>query len=467
VFSAGTHVRYRRGEYCQPDRPRRALRWAPALALEFQGMWLPGFLKKYADFISHVATMISGRAVAALIGLATTPIVARLFDPSEFGVAAVFMSIIGIVSNVGPARYDAAIVLPKREQDAVEIMWFCYRIVPLIGLVVLSLILIYKAAGFGWPTLELLGIWLWVLPFAAMLQSAVLIQEAWLTRKRSFGLISSSYVAGTASVGTVRIGFGLATGSTVYGLMIGNLLGLIARYIYMELPTATRSHLLSSRLSWARAREIGRHYSDFPKFNAPAALVFSAGQNLPVLLFGVMFSPAAAGLYAMANRLVQPPVSIVANSMRQVFRQKAAAVHNSGRSLKRAFLFATGGLALLGLIPFSALWLIGEQLAQWILGPRWLGAGAYLEIIALWLYMIWVMAPCNAIFVVLRRQKLWLTVQTLLTVLRFGAFGVSYAIGAGPEWTLRAFVYATVAGHIVTMMNTLWIISQEQTREPK
>ena len=91
--------------------------------------------------------------------------------------------------------------------------------------------------------------------------------------------------------------------------------------------------------------------------------MFSLSQNLPVLLFAVMFTPAIAGYYAMAKRLSQAPIAIVVKSMGRVFMQKAASITNQGRSLKTAFLLSTFALAILGVIPFGALWIAGQPLA--------------------------------------------------------------------------------------------------------
>ncbi len=207
-------------------------------------------------------------------------------------------------------------------------------------------------------------------------------------------------------------------------------------------------------------KQVAQRYSDFPKLNAPAAIVGSLGRNLPILLMGVMFTPVVAGFYAMANRLSRAPIEIVANSMRKVFLQKAAEIKNRGRSLRKAFLLATGGLVILGIIPFGCVWLFGQPLLTWLLGVQWFEAGRYLEIMAPWLFMSWVIAPTNPVFIVLREQGAFLLFQTVLTVLRLGAFGVAFAIGADSEWTLQAFVAVTVAGQLVIVALALFLISR-------
>lgn len=83
-----------------------------------------------------------------------------------------------------------------------------------------------------------------------------------------------------------------------------------------------------------------------------------------------------------------------------------------------------------------------------------------MEIIAPWLFMVWVMAPCKSIYVVLRKQRLFLVTQLIHTALRVGAFGAAYMIGADAEWTLQTFVMVTVVGNIATILIALFLIAR-------
>lgn len=286
------------------------------------------------------------------------------------------------------------------------------------------------------------------------------IQEQWLARKTAFKLVAVSMVLGTVVNSGIRISLGKMSGSSVVGLISSNLLGLLCRLVLQRSASTAIARAIFRHFDLGAMRQIGRQYQDFPKLNAPANLIFSLGQDLPVLLFGVMFSPAVAGFYAMANRLSQAPIVIVARSMRRVFLQKAAAIDNSGRSLHKPFLLATVALALLGVVPFGFLWLFGQPVLQWLLGERWFSAGRYLEIMAPWLLMLWVTAPSNPVFIVLRKQNVWLVLQVWLTILRLGAFVIAYWVSVGPEWTLQAFVVATVAGNLFTIGVALVLISK-------
>jgi O-antigen/teichoic acid export membrane protein len=423
-------------------------------------MRLRTFLKRDGVFIGHVMTMMSGKVVAAAIALFAAPIIARLFDPSDFGVAAVFMSIVGMLSTIAAFSYDGAIVLPPEDREALELMTFSYRVSILFCVAMITVIAVLELSGNDLRRVDILGVWKWLLPVGVFLQATVKIQESWLMRRKSFKRASLSLVTGSIVGSGSRITLGIVGGTSVYGLIVGNLMGTTSRMVMQQPLCREGLRAVFRPIEWNVTKRIAGRYSDFPRLNAPANIIFSLGQNLPILLFGIMFSPATAGLYAMANRLVSAPVRAVANSMRQVFKQKVAEINNRGRSLRTAFLKATAGLAVLGLLPVAIIWSFGQPLVGWLLGDRWGEAGRYLEIIAPWIFMIWVTAPCNSVFVVLRKQSFWLAVQTLLTGLRLTVFGFSYLLSLGVEATLQYFVIATVLGNMVTILFTFVLISR-------
>ena len=416
-------------------------------------------LFRHREFVGNVATLVSGKSAAAVIGLLATPIISRLFEPVHFGVAAAFVATAGIVSDVASLRYETAIVLPKDEKEALAVRTLSFRILWIVCFAVLFVIAAAKAADLETPLLDILGSWVWLLPVAILLTTAVHIQQGWLTRTRSFKTISSSLVLGTVTNSGTRIGAGAWFGSSVWSLIAGDIFGSIVKLVAQRSAAAYVVQTRDERAGWKSLFKLAREYSDFPRLNAPATFILSLGNQLPILLFGTMYSPVAAGLYAMAHRLSKRPTAILSYSIRRVFLQKAAAISNRGGSLRKAYLMATGGLVMIGIGPLLLLSLFGQPILGWLLGDRWLEAGRYLEIMAPWMFMVWVMAPANPIFVVLRKQKLWLMLTILLTVLRLSAFGLAELIEADVYWALRAYVLTTILGNVLTAAVALALIA--------
>jgi lipopolysaccharide exporter len=407
---------------------------------------------RHREFIGHVATLMSGKAFAGLVAIITMPVVARLFSPEHFGVAALFVSIVSMIVPIATLSYSSAIVLPAEDSEAKTVMALAHRL--LLGAcgLLLLLIAVVEASGLSWRTFDILGHWKWLLPLGLLLMVRIRIQEYWLTRQKSFRRMSASLVAGNLSTGLSRISLGWLGGSTILGLIAGHMIGQLARLWMQRINYAPATRSVAVRISWPALRDVARRYADFPLYNMPAGTIHAFGQNLPVVMFGVIFSPAVAGLFAMARQLLNAPIRMVSDAVRRVFLQKAASIDRKGRGLKKAYLLSTGALAIAGLPPLLILSNFGQPLATWFLGDRWFEAGRYMEIIAPWLFMMWVMAPCRGVYIVLRRQGLLLAIETILIISRLAVFGAAYLIEASPYWTLQMFVTITVIANMTTIL---------------
>jgi lipopolysaccharide exporter len=407
-------------------------------------------IRKHRVFIGQVGTIVSGRAVAAAVSLLLTPVVARLFTPHDFGIAAQFIALAGIASQVASLRYEVAIALPKSDEEAQQVAVLAWLVLPAFCLALLAVVAAVELGGLSLGGLDYLGGWIWLLPLAVLLGSAQDVQESWLARERKFGAISRSVVLDVSVGQATRISLGFLAGSTVYGLIAGYLCGVVSRLVVQGRASAAGIRAAFRRPDWRALRDVARRYS--ATLNAPAGLLYSVTQNLPILFFGAMFSPAVAGFFAMANRLAKAPVQIVATSVRRVFLQKAASIHNQGGTLRRSLALTSLGLFAMGALPALVLWLYGQPLLGWLLGPKWFEAGRYLEIISPWVLSAWTTAPCNALFIVLRRQRFWLSLLVWTTALRIGSFVVGHALGLGPEAMLGLFVAASVGVHLLLLL---------------
>ena len=61
---------------------------------------------------------MSGTAISQGILIAATPILTRIFSPENFGIFALYLSIVGTISLVSSWKYELAIVLPDKDDDA-------------------------------------------------------------------------------------------------------------------------------------------------------------------------------------------------------------------------------------------------------------------------------------------------------------------------------------------------------------
>jgi O-antigen/teichoic acid export membrane protein len=411
-------------------------------------------------FVRNVTTLMSGKVIAAAVAILTTPIVSRLFDPGDFGVAAQFISIVSILVTICALGYETAFVLPAERDEAISLLALAYRLLLVFSVAVLLLLGVGALLGVRIRSLDQLGYLQWLLPLGVLIVGAGSVQSSWLTRTKGFRASSVALVANNLTASGSRIGLGLLFGSSGLSLVAGHLAGAVVLLLVQANFNRPDVRAALARGDRAALGATARAYAEFPKLNAPASMVFATGRQLPVLMLGHMYSTSVAGFYAMAFRLVYGPVDVLASSVRRVFLQRAAEITKRGGSLRRSFMLSIGSLAAIGILPTIGMWLFGEPLSRWFLGARWTYAGRYLEIIAPALFMLLVTAPCNGVFIVLRKQQRWLAQQVTLTALRLVAFALAFALHATAEWAVRAFVIATVAGSLWTIYSSLRIIAR-------
>ena len=102
-------------------------------------------LKAKNEFTRNVLTLMMGTTIAQAIPIAISPILTRIYSPKDFGLFALFMSITSFISVSATARYELAILLPKSEEEAINIVSLSMIFAILISLISLLVIFIFKA----------------------------------------------------------------------------------------------------------------------------------------------------------------------------------------------------------------------------------------------------------------------------------------------------------------------------------
>jgi len=86
-------------------------------------------------FINNIIIVASGTALAQIITFGLTPIITRIYGPTSFGVLGTFMAIINILGPVAALTYPIAIILPKKNGEARQIMKLSLFICVIFGII--------------------------------------------------------------------------------------------------------------------------------------------------------------------------------------------------------------------------------------------------------------------------------------------------------------------------------------------
>ena len=93
------------------------------------------------SFYKNVFTLLKGNSIAQAIPLLISPILARIYSPESFAYFGVYMSILAILTVFVTGKYELAIMLPKKDRDALNVFALSVMITIIISMVTLLIVI--------------------------------------------------------------------------------------------------------------------------------------------------------------------------------------------------------------------------------------------------------------------------------------------------------------------------------------
>ena len=404
----------------------------------------------------QVMTLVTGTGLAQLIPLAVSPLLTRLYTPQDFGVFALYASLLAVLAVLGSARYELALMLPKDDTDALALVALAMAIVLATSAAVLAAVLLFQAGLARWLDSPALGPWLFLVPVSMLLTGLVNTLTVWANRTSRYRQISISRVLQSASAAAVAValGWGLSRGSQAgVGLVLGAVVGQALAGASLAWPFWRRWGARLQGVGWQPMRAQALRFREFPAINMPHALLDALQGSAVVALIAALFGPTLLGFHALAQRVVRTPMATLGSAVAQVFQKRAAdALHAGGdtRRLVDAVLRRLGAVAV-AVLPL--LWFAPELFA-FVFGAAWREAGVYAQILTPWLLLNFMLSPLSQLPLLLGRQACAL------------AYGVAYQLAMvaplAVAWLMtlslrQALLLQSVAASVVLVAYGGWL----------
>jgi len=396
------------------------------------------FLK--GDFARGVTILTSASAAQSLIMLGTSPILSRLFDPGDFGVAALLGALAVVPVALCTGHYYAAIGLEKRLANAVSLV-----VLSLLLAIVTSLALIPIVLGlatqpiFIQSSIGAVADYLWLIPAFMLVESTLYALRFWEVRFARYRSIVRNRLTESLVMAGSQITFGVL-GLGPIGLIAGRWLAFFVASV--EVSVSIIRHLNSRVFKVLRFHKMKRfavQYWRFPVYQASAVSVSELGRQGAPILFGLFYSPVTVGLYWFSDRVLQRPSMLLGVNVGRVFYQKAADIRNGERRIFPALLKATGGLAALCIVPFSIIGVFGPELFSWIFGEGWYRAGQFAQWMTLSSFAHVIQFPARSCTSLFNLQRLFAIVESCRLLASAGAIVACAYIGSDDLTAVAAF----------------------------
>jgi O-antigen/teichoic acid export membrane protein len=328
-----------------------------------------------------VISLITGAAAAQAIPIVISPLLTRLYSPKEFGLLAIFLSVSAVLSVFAAGRYDLALIEPAQDSEARGLMFAGLSLSVIFSLSILVMLSI-TTPNIVW----LIGgsvdvFWLNFVPFMVFSMSCLSIFTYWLNRCKNFKAMNSFRIINALIIAVLSLAFAF-TEFKSEGLILGYMLGQLLTVIYIW-ARYVRSEKNKIRVE---ALIVVRKYFRYPKFLIPATLAGTVASESPIVLLTKFFDTTVSGFFSFVNRVTASPMTVIGNSVGEVYRVRAAERYQQHGECRQIFLRHVGLLAIAGAVPWFVLFFWGPELFAFVFGPQWGEAG---EMAAILSFVVW------------------------------------------------------------------------------
>jgi O-antigen/teichoic acid export membrane protein len=307
---------------------------------------------------------VGASTITLTLGFVRSVLLARWLLPEHFGVVALALFFIGLVSRLRGLGFDMALIHRREADETFLRTYFTVR----TGFDILAFSLLVAATPFIlilYPGMPSLRIVLPLLIFAYILSNLSQIQETLLRKNLAFSSLASTDVI--ASVIMTLIAPYLAWhGWGIWALVAEQLSGLGTRFLL----TWGLFRQWWPKLGWNV--DVGRWLWQFGKPTWVAANSSYLNDNFDDFWTGTALGGAALGFYSRAYEFAIYPRRVLANPLVNVFIPIFAQLQDSRLRLSRAFYRSAHLIIRTGFVVAGIFSLVMPEFIQLALGEKWL-----------------------------------------------------------------------------------------------
>lgn len=317
-----------------------------------------------------------GSQVAGFLFLAIT---SRIYTPDQFGTFGLFFTTSQILGLAMALRIDQAIVLSESAQEAqrlkaLSLMLATALCVLLYLLLELSTLLTNSIYWYAHIQTIRASI---VAGYIVSIQNILSVSAI---RHGEFLVIAISRVLKSTVAGVTQVLLAIYETTRTVGLIIGEVVGLLAVVVYLGRSTSKWQSALSPQESAfsvpiAEYVSLVRKYRSLALFNLPQTLINNSTGLVALAIVSASLGQAEAGQFFLMQRIVHLPAGIIASSVAQVYLKSASEEKRKAGAFQTSFLRAIGAPIVIGSCLGVTLYLFGDAIFEYGFGQQWTMAG--------------------------------------------------------------------------------------------
>ena len=300
-------------------------------------------------------------------------VVARILDPTDFGIFAVALTVYGIVVNLSELGVSAALIREPKDVDELAPTVFTIALgsSSLLGLamfVTAPMLAEMLGSAAAAPTLRVLSLTVVLSGFTA-LPHALLVRR--FQQEKRFFIDGASFLVANGLLIVLAL-----NGSGAMALAWSRVLGLVVEAILLFI-------VVPDRYLPGFKKKVARQLLRFGLPLTGASIVGFLIGNSDYVIVGHSLGATSLGLYLLAYNIAGWPISVLTGIVGGVAMPTFARVQHDAKRLSHS---AANALSLLASIAFpvsALLFALAEPLVICVYGSKWSGAVIALRALAL------------------------------------------------------------------------------------
>jgi len=378
-------------------------------------------LKPKSEFNRNVLTLLTGTTIAQAIPVAISPILTRIYTPEDFGIFALFLAIISIFGSIANGRYELAIMLPEKDEDAINIFALGLIIVSILSISLFLIIILFHDSIMQFLNNDEIGLWLYFSPIAIFFIGFFNVLNYFNTRKKYYKNIATSKVIKSIIMAILQLLIGFFKQGPA-GLIIGYMMSLFFSN-WKLFENILKDKELLRKISLDNIRIQAKRFINFPKISMWGVLANTLSIQLTNMLISTFFNLSTLGFYSLVQKILGMPSTLIGGSIGQVYFQTATKEKQQTGKTITIFMHTLKKLLIIALSVYGLLYFIVEDLFAIVFGEEWRIAGIYAQLILPLFFIRFVYASVSTTYSIF--DKLHIELIWQITLL-FGIIAIIY-----------------------------------------
>ncbi len=387
----------------------RTLGRLPAVAPVLR--WVKPYVQ--SQVVRNASTLVSYTMVGYGASVLGSPIVTRLYTPTEFGLYGTFLVFPSACGVLVALYYDFAIPAPQDDLEAANLAAGAVA-TSFVTSALSSLVYLMCVSNnwLGYASLPKDSAWLCL--FFILICGLLSISQYWCLRRSNFHAIGVGSLV--TNVGRALVQIASAVGGWA-GLVFGEVLGRVFTIAQYTFTNRHDIHKFAPKVSVRAAAQAMWRHRRFAMVLLPSAFIDQILSMIAVPVMVPIFGISAAGQYFLMKRVLDMPMALVSRTISDSFYNRITEhAHNSPERVRpllvRTFCLISG-VAIVGMLP---LMIFGPSLFAFVFGKAWREAGMLAAVMVPGVAVSLGVSPVSRVFAITRSPGLRY-VFTVLTTL--------------------------------------------------